>query len=235
MTRPASAISEFPHAIVDGHVVVYDGASGMPSLICPHAAKHGVYEVLPTTEWPPCWPTDDYGIPSRVQPPVCVAKDWFDDDPRIGAGGHPEAWSAVRSLPVEVGYWWDNPVDGDFHIVPVPASGPKPAASDPRGAPSGLSGVALIAAERHRQIHAEGYTAEHDSANTPLPGSGSTWWPPLVKAASAYLTPPELRIGSHVWPWHPSTFKPTPDDRARELVKAGALIAAELDRLQAGA
>lgn len=28
-------------------------------------------------------------------------------------------------------------------------------------------------------------------------------------------------------------WQPTPDDRARELVKAGAMIAAEIDRLQA--
>lgn len=34
------------------------------------------------------------------------------------------------------------------------------------------------------------------------------------------------------WPWHPKWWKPTPDDRIRELAKAGALIAAEIDRLQ---
>ena len=34
------------------------------------------------------------------------------------------------------------------------------------------------------------------------------------------------------WPWDESWFKPTPDDRIRELVKAGALILAEIDRLQ---
>lgn len=33
------------------------------------------------------------------------------------------------------------------------------------------------------------------------------------------------------WPWEAEAFKPTPDDRVRELVKAGALIAAEIDRL----
>jgi hypothetical protein len=34
------------------------------------------------------------------------------------------------------------------------------------------------------------------------------------------------------WPWTQRTFKPTPHDRIRELVKAGALIAAEIDRLE---
>ena len=34
-----------------------------------------------------------------------------------------------------------------------------------------------------------------------------------------------------LWPWALSQWKPTPDDRIRELTKAGALIAAEIDRL----
>ena len=33
------------------------------------------------------------------------------------------------------------------------------------------------------------------------------------------------------WPWNVVWWKPTPDDRIRELAKAGALIAAEIDRL----
>jgi len=38
-----------------------------------------------------------------------------------------------------------------------------------------------------------------------------------------------------MWPWHQGWWKPSPNDRIRELVKAGALIAAEIDRLQRGA
>jgi len=34
-----------------------------------------------------------------------------------------------------------------------------------------------------------------------------------------------------IWPWEKSWWKPTPNDRVKELVKAGALIAAEIDRL----
>jgi gamma-glutamylcyclotransferase (GGCT)/AIG2-like uncharacterized protein YtfP len=33
------------------------------------------------------------------------------------------------------------------------------------------------------------------------------------------------------WPWDESAFKPSPDNRIKELTKAGALIAAEIDRL----
>lgn len=35
-----------------------------------------------------------------------------------------------------------------------------------------------------------------------------------------------------MWPFSQEWWKPTPDDRIRELAKAGALIAAEIDRLQ---
>lgn len=35
------------------------------------------------------------------------------------------------------------------------------------------------------------------------------------------------------WPWDEMLWKPTPDDRIRELAKAGALIATEIDRLLA--
>ena len=36
----------------------------------------------------------------------------------------------------------------------------------------------------------------------------------------------------YLWPWKEAWWKPTPEDRIRELVKAGALIVAEIDRLR---
>jgi hypothetical protein len=36
-----------------------------------------------------------------------------------------------------------------------------------------------------------------------------------------------------LWPWDPKWWKPTPEDRIRELEKAGALIAAAIDSLLA--
>ncbi len=89
------------------------------------------------------------------------------------------------------------------------------------------SGAQMIAAERKRQVEEEGYTAEHD---------GEHYGDELCYAAISYATPPADRNtdGSAPldWPWMASQWKPCPQNRVRELVKAGALIAAEIDRLQ---
>jgi len=89
-----------------------------------------------------------------------------------------------------------------------------------------MDGVSLIAVERQRQIDVEGYTAEHDARE-----DGA-----LALAAACYATPERYRrLHSDgiptLWPWNISFWRPTPNDRVRELVKAGALIAAEIDRL----
>lgn len=97
----------------------------------------------------------------------------------------------------------------------------------------------LIAAERQRQVDAEGYTPEHDAEHDD---------DALAMAAVIYALPADERgfteftenfgdvrgHGAPVgWPWPSEYWKPSPDDRVRELVKAGALIAAEIDRLLA--
>jgi len=79
-------------------------------------------------------------------------------------------------------------------------------------------GVRLILIERLRQIKTEGWSPEHDDQYTKFE---------LLMAAEAYLTG-----CADEWPWDPEWWKPTPGDRIKELVKAGALIAAEIDRLQ---
>ena len=108
-----------------------------------------------------------------------------------------------------------------------------------------MTGIELIAAERARQVTEEGWTPEHDNGHD----DGA-----LALAAACYVLPHDRRtmevdtewIGGWAgpgpkrvvkprdWPWKPEWWKPTPDDRVRELAKAGALIAAEIDRLKRG-
>jgi hypothetical protein len=80
-----------------------------------------------------------------------------------------------------------------------------------------LPGVQAITEERRRQIEIEGWTPSHDDAYR----NGE-----LARAAACYA------IGScptGLWPWHEKWWKP--GDRRRDLEKAGALIAAEIDRI----
>lgn len=88
---------------------------------------------------------------------------------------------------------------------------------------AGTMGDALsqIAAERRRQRLEEGWTAEHDDEH--FDGE-------MADAAACYASTDPARVVR--WPWASTWWKPSPDDRRRELVKAGALIVAEIERLE---
>ncbi len=85
-----------------------------------------------------------------------------------------------------------------------------------------MTGIELIAAERQRQVTAEGWTAEHDDQH-----NGGE----MAFAAMCYADPDGLSEPDIYWPWEAEWWKPS-GDRVRNLVKAGALIAAEIDRLE---
>lgn len=85
--------------------------------------------------------------------------------------------------------------------------------------------------ELRRQVAEEGWTEEHDDQHT----DGS-----LAEAAVCYASKPSRRfhwsgeLAPRIWPWDPEWWKPT--TLRRDLVKAAALIIAEirrLDRLEA--
>ena len=91
-----------------------------------------------------------------------------------------------------------------------------------------MNGIELIATERKRQMEIEGWTPEHDKQHD----SGE-----LARAAACYafeaVSLPTIDVKRFIydnWPWSRKWWKPTPDDTIRQLVKAGALIAAEIDR-----
>lgn len=87
------------------------------------------------------------------------------------------------------------------------------------------TGVERITAERLRQIGVKRFHVEDDVEKYP---NGE-----LALAAVCYALPPEHRKNTRyrLWPWHRDWWKPNQNNRIRELEKAGALIAAEIDRL----
>lgn len=95
------------------------------------------------------------------------------------------------------------------------------------------TGAQLIAAERQRQQNVLGWTREHDDQHA----KGE-----LADAARCYAeyavmqtmglenTMPKDGDRPEDWPWEPQWWKPS-DEILRNLAKAGALIAAEMDRI----
>lgn len=105
-----------------------------------------------------------------------------------------------------------------------------------------MNGIDLITNERTRQIESEGYSVPEDFRKYRNDE--------LIRAAVVYAMPFDIREaelspcteGSNhaaaittfkklLWPWEEKWWKPSAD-RKKDLVKAGALIAAELDRIR---
>lgn len=93
------------------------------------------------------------------------------------------------------------------------------------------NGVGLIAQERERQVTKLGWTAEHDLEHK----NGE-----LAIAAACYALPKTFRDSLEKlegyaapvwWPFDDASWKPA--ERIKDLTRAGALIAAEIDRLLA--
>jgi hypothetical protein len=108
---------------------------------------------------------------------------------------------------------------------------------------TGLCALADVVAERKRQIEVEGWSHEHDDSHA----SGE-----MARAAASYAMlaamPENSRMPAlapalfgcrilgvpskdteQLWPWSIEWWKPK--DRRRDLVRAGALIVAEIERL----
>ena len=89
-----------------------------------------------------------------------------------------------------------------------------------------LTGAEEIVAERKRQTEVECYTPEHDDCHV----NGE-----LASAAIAYVMHTDPHGAGEnavdVWPWADG-FKPSDGDPIRDLKRAGAFIAAEIDRLK---
>lgn len=98
-------------------------------------------------------------------------------------------------------------------------------ASDPKTVETDLAFKLSIAAEdifmeRRRQILSEGWSPEHDDKYL---------MDELSRAAASYATAHTDYRGLSTWPWNIDWFKPS--NPRRNLVKAGALILAEIERL----
>ena len=101
------------------------------------------------------------------------------------------------------------------------------------------TGAELIAAERARQMEKEGWSEAHDDEHDDreLALAAVSYVSHATQRAWLVATFPENGLEQYQgdeapdeWPWAPPYWKPK--DPIRDLVRAGALIAAEIDRLQ---
>jgi hypothetical protein len=103
-------------------------------------------------------------------------------------------------------------------------------------------GVHRIAVERERQVIDEGYDADHDDQHAAGRLVDAAICYAMAGQAAArgedlherYGTRPDSGVGLPAlwrWPWMPRDWKPS-HDPIRNLVRAAALLAAEIDRLQ---
>lgn len=90
-----------------------------------------------------------------------------------------------------------------------------------------------VAAERRRQIEVEGWTPEHDDEHREgeLAQAAAVYALGAAYRAQGFRATNVLRMVT--WPWDNAWFKLK--DQRRDLVKAGALILAEIERLDRAA
>lgn len=96
------------------------------------------------------------------------------------------------------------------------------------------TGTELIAQERQRQVEQTGWTAEYDDHHQSgqLAAAAACYAHLAVAVIQGETDMDEIKFNLlNFWPWDEHWFKPGADP-VRNLAKAGALIAAEIDRLQ---
>lgn len=88
-----------------------------------------------------------------------------------------------------------------------------------------------ISAERARQLAEEGWSPIHDDAHRygEMAGAAACYVLNSVRIRNDRLAERTREFVKDLWPWAQHWWKPK--DRRRDLVRAGALIVAEIERL----
>lgn len=210
---------------VQGGPIAADDPGGMlcPNCFIRKAEASGIA--------PPAW-TLYASLPAGNAEPVA----WLW---RMKIGGQ---WCGWATSDMDPNDWTWRDDWQDLQVRPLYASPFTPAEGE-------TDALADVAAERERQKVVEGWGTAHDDAHE----NGE-----MALAAIAYAAVPGIEIKAHgwvpcgcrsvgecnhwggrvqawvdPWPWDAKWWKPT--DRRRDLVKAGALILAEIERLDRAA
>lgn len=150
---------------------------------------------------------DEQSHPERVEDVIYWALKYYYENRKKGTWGETIAYYLVKTIEEAEGKMSENNEANKAMGV------------------MNSEGVKLITKERERQIDVKGWSEEHDKQHN----RGE-----LSDLAACYALRPywRKRISTPmINPFAFKDFKPDPNNRVRELTKAGALIAAEIDRL----
>ena len=86
-----------------------------------------------------------------------------------------------------------------------------------------------VLAERHRQVTVEGWTAEHDDQHDRGELARAACCYAYESATRDYALEASLSYMPLTWPWSRKWWKPK--SQRRDLVRAAALLIAEIERL----
>lgn len=96
-----------------------------------------------------------------------------------------------------------------------------------------MNGIESVAAERRRQVEVEGWTPEHDDEHRrgELGHAAQAYLSSALYLDHSLLGPGPQMEPPALWPgdWDPNLWKPK--SKREDLVRAAALIVAEIDRL----
>jgi hypothetical protein len=150
------------------------------------------------------------------------------------AAGAVEAWAAAREHAEGKSAWTDEAREKAATMRDYRRA-TKPNEPDLPAAPADGEVVGEIAAERRRQMEIEGWALEHDDKHNHEEMADAAACYAMKRSARRHIvnqyTTDDLL--SRLWPWAAEWWKP--DTRRRDLIKAGALIVAEIERIDRAA
>ncbi|EOX8377618.1 hypothetical protein [Salmonella enterica] len=153
--------------------------------------------------------------PVHLVPGLRLGKGCKTETLLIALQRRAEYYAGLDAMTPEERAKYDANIEAFKAMLPQPV----PAASSESVSQSLTDALRDVIAERQRQVSVKGWTPEHDDTYTCGELSG---------AAISYIEPMEAVF---YWPaeWHDDSFKPS--NERRNLVKATALLLAEIERL----
>jgi hypothetical protein len=90
-----------------------------------------------------------------------------------------------------------------------------------------------VLAERQRQVSVEGWATEHDTGAMAAAAACYCLWACAPSAENAFWCAAREEAARTLWPWDEEWWKPS--NKRRDLIKAAALILAEIERFDRAA